>query len=101
MAQTNRPVRDNMYLGAFLGLVFPALGFLLYWLVFFSDSMTVRGFWNFLFASRNISGALSLSIIMNLAIFFYGLSNNKYETVKGVVAATIFYGILIIMFKFL
>jgi hypothetical protein len=103
MERRNRPRRgrDNIYFGAFLGLVFPALGFLLYWLFFFSDAKTLKEYWDFLFAEKVMSAALSLSITLNLAIFFYSLSQNNYETVKGVVGSTILYGLLIIIFKFL
>ena len=92
--------RNNIYFGAFLGLVFPVIGFLLYYVFMFSNTMTLTGYWDFLFASRNISSALSLSIILNLPVFFYSLRNNNYETVKGVVGSTMFYGVLIITFKF-
>jgi len=102
--ETSKPQkkgRNNIYLGAFLGLIFPVAGFLLYWVFMFSDRMSLTAYWDFLFTSRNISSALSLSIILNLPLFFFNISNNNYETVKGVVGATIFYGVLIIMFKFL
>ncbi|MEO6438341.1 MAG: hypothetical protein ABIO23_04115 [Chitinophagales bacterium] len=103
MGQLNKPRmrRDNVYSGAFLGLVFPVLGFLLYWVFFFSPSMTIGEYWDFLFASGNMSGALSLAIILNLAVFLYNLSNHNHETVNGIVVSTIFYGVLIIIFKFL
>lgn len=96
-----RRQRDNVYLGAFLGLIFPVIGFLLYYVFMFSDSYTLRGYWNFLFVSRNISAALSLAIILNLPVFLLSLSNHHYQTVRGVVGVTIFYGVLIIIFKFL
>jgi len=103
MERRSRPHRgrNNLYFGAFLGLVFPVIGFLLYYVWKFSDSMTLQGYWDFLFAQRVISSALSLAIILNLPVFFYMLRNNNYETVKGIVGSTIFYGVLIIMFKFL
>jgi len=92
---------NNVYFGAFLGLIFPMLGFVLYYVFFFSDKLSISEYWDFLFNSRNISSALSLAIILNLLVFFYNLSVNNYENVKGVVGATIFYGVLIIIFKFL
>jgi hypothetical protein len=92
--------RDNVYLGAFLGLVFPVIGFLLYWVFIFSDAQSLTEFWDFLFENRVMSDVLSISIIANLPVFFYFLSNSKTETVKGIVGATIFYGALIIIFKF-
>jgi len=92
--------RDNIYLGAFFGLVFPVIGFLLYYVFVFSDHLSLTQYWDFLFNSGNMAAALSLAIIMNLPVFFLNLWSNKYETVKGIVGATIFYGALIIIFKF-
>ncbi|MCY7409774.1 MAG: hypothetical protein LH473_05835 [Chitinophagales bacterium] len=91
---------DNIYMGAFLGLVFPVVGFLLYYLLMFFDTMSLSTYWDFLFREGNISAALSLSIIANLAIFFYFINSSMYEASKGIVGATIFYGLFIIIFKF-
>lgn len=97
--KAGRP-RDNIYLGVFLGLVFPVIGFLLFYVFAFSDDMSLTEYWNRLFNTSKISAALSLSIIMNLPVFFYFLSLKRYEIVKGIVGATIFYGLFIILFKF-
>lgn len=91
--------RNNVYLGAFFGLIFPVIGFMLYYVFLFSDKLSVSEYWDFLFQSGNIAGALSLALIMNLPVFFLSIWNNRYETVKGIVGATIFYGVLIIIFK--
>lgn len=91
--------RDNLYFGAFLGLVLPVVGFLLYYVFFFSEHMSLAEYWDFLFTSGNIAGALSLSVIMNLPPFFLSIRNNRLETVKGIVGATLFYGLLIVIFK--
>ncbi len=102
MEQLNRRRRrDNIYFGAFLGIIFPIIGFLLYWIFLFSQSMTLSEYWNFLFTSGNISAALSLAIILNLGAFLYHLTNDNNETVKGIIGATVFYGVLIVIFKFL
>ncbi|HUM47458.1 MAG TPA: hypothetical protein PLD84_11045 [Chitinophagales bacterium] len=102
MERKNKPSRkrDNRYFGAFLGLVFPVIGFLLFYVFAFSDSMSLQVYWNQLFNTSKMSAALSLSIIMNLPVFFFFLSDKRYENVKGIVGATIFYGIFIILFKF-
>ncbi|MEO6168234.1 MAG: hypothetical protein ABIO98_12005 [Chitinophagales bacterium] len=102
MERNSKParVRDNMYFGAFLGLVFPIIGFLLFYIFAFSDSMSLQYYWNRLFNTSKMSAALSLAIVTNLPVFFFFLSSKRYENVKGIVGATIFYGIFIILFKF-
>ena len=95
-----KPVRrDNIYLGAFLGLLFPVIGFLLYYVFIFYDHLTLDQYWDFLFESGNMAAALSLAVIMNLPVFFLHLWGNRYETVKGIIGATLFYALLIIIFK--
>ncbi len=92
--------RDNIYFGAFLGLVFPMVGFLLFYLFAFYESMTLSQYWDQLFYTSKLSAALSLAVVTNLPVFFYFISARQYENVKGVVGATMFYGIFIILFKF-
>jgi len=102
MEKRSRPsgVRDNLYIGIFLGLVFPMIGFILFYVFAFSDEMSIQKYWDTLFETSKMSGALSLSILLNLPVFFFSLWNYRHETVKGVLASTFFYGILIIFFKF-
>lgn len=94
------PFRNNIYFGAFLGMVFPVIGFLLFYLFAFYDTMSLEQYWAQLFNTSKLSAALSLAIVANLPVFFYMISARYYENGKGIVGATIFYGIFIILFKF-
>lgn len=102
MERRNKPSRgrDNIYFGAFLGLVFPMIGFLLFYVFAFSGEMSLQDFWDGLFGNSRMSAMLSLSIVANLPVFFFCITNKRYETAKGVIGATIFYGVFIILFKF-
>jgi hypothetical protein len=102
MEKRNSPVRgrNNMYFGGFLGLVFPMIGFLLFYVFAFSDKISLGEYWNNLFNKSVMSAALSLAIVANLPIFFLSIWGSRYETAKGIVGATIFYGVFIILFKF-
>ncbi|MCS6916196.1 MAG: hypothetical protein RMK52_00690 [Chitinophagales bacterium] len=95
-----RGPRNNRYFGAFLGIVFPVAGWLLFYLFAFYDKLTLREYWDFLFSSGNMAAALSLALIANLPVFIYFMSENCYETMKGVLGVTLFYGLLIVLFKF-
>lgn len=92
--------RDNRYFGAFLGLIFPMVGFVLFYVFAFSDEINFQQYWKQLFDTSKMSAALSLAIILNLPVFFLNLWSQRYENAKGVVGATIFYGIFIVLFKF-
>lgn len=102
MERRNKPVvgRNNIYFGAFLGLLFPMIGFLLFYVFAFSDEMSLQQYWDQLFNTSKMSAALSLAIVMNLPVFFLNIWNSKYENAKGIVGATIFYALFIILFKF-
>lgn len=92
--------RDNVYYGAFLGLTFPIVGFLFLYILFFADAMTLPQYFDSIFTNRTASGVLALSLILNLFVFFLNIWNNKMETAKGIVGMTMFYGIMVIIFKF-
>ena len=96
-----RPSRtDNVYFGAFLGLIFPVIGFLLYYLFFFYPKMSLEAYWNHLFEQHVMSAALSLSLLLNFAVFFYQISNHHYKAARGIIAVTLFYGIFVFIFYF-
>lgn len=92
--------RDNFYFGGFLGFVFPVIGFLLFYLFFFYGKLSLNEYVDYLFQSRAVSAALSLSVILNLPVFFYFIHKNFYQTCRGIIFATLFYGALILIFKF-
>ena len=102
MERRSKPLQrgDNLYMGLSLGIIFPMIGFLLFYVFAFSEEMSLKHYWDSLFETAKMSAALSLSLILNLPVFFFCLWSNRYETVKGVLAATIFYGVLVILFKF-
>lgn len=95
----NHP-RNNFYFGAFLGLIFPIAGFLLFWIFAFSSQMSLQQYWDSLFTTDKISSALSLAIVTNLPVFFLLIWRNWLQASRGVIGATLFYGLLIIIFKF-
>ncbi len=91
--------RNNRYFGAFLGLVAPVVGWFLFYLFGFYDQLTLRQYWEFLFESGNMSAALSVALVTNLPVFIYFTSENCYETMRGLLASTFFYALLIVLFK--
>ncbi|MBA3648390.1 MAG: hypothetical protein H0W62_07550 [Chitinophagales bacterium] len=91
---------DNPYFGAFLGLTFPIIAFLLFWVYEFSDQYSLSEYYDTLFNKSQMSAVLSLSVLANLPVFFLNLWNQRYGNVKGILGATFLYGALIILFKF-
>lgn len=97
--QSRRGPRNNRYFGAFLGITFPILGWLLFYLFAFYDKLSLAEYWEFLFSSGNMAAALSVALMANLPVFIYYMSENCYETMRGVLGATLFYGLLVVIFK--
>ena len=92
--------RDNIYFGAFLGLIFPLFGFFLFYVIFFSNNLSIAEYFDSVFTNHTAAGTLALSLLLNLFVFFMNIWNHKYETAKGIVGMTMFYGIMVIIFKF-
>ena len=103
MQKPSKPPRrfDNVYLGAFMGLVFPVIGFLLYYLYFFYGHLSLQEYWNQLFSRHTISAMISLALIANFPVFLFYFRGKKYKAARGVLGVTIFYGAFVIIFYFL
>lgn len=100
----HKRVPDNTWLGLALGLVFPIFGILLLYL-FWGDGdfgLYVRSFADTAspVAMRQASKIISLSMFAMLIPFNYFLNRKKYLSTRGVIFATAFYAILIILYNF-
>lgn len=89
---------DNTTLGIVLGVVAPLITFLL----------ILKFVYPFEFADKNLHGMfmyvlapriISLGAIPNLGVFFLFVQTNKLRTARGVLGATILYGLLILIIK--
>lgn len=96
---------DLSAVGMLVGLLFPMLGLLFLYYFLFSDydfSRYLKMFTN-LQEKRDVNNAskmLSLSIIANLIPFYFFLNKKMYQVTKGIIFASLLYGILIFMYKF-
>jgi hypothetical protein len=103
MQKPSKPQRrwDNVYLGALMGLLFPVIGFLIYYLYYFYGHMSLYNYWNQLFYSHTISAMISLSLIANFPVFLFYFQGKKYKAARGVLGVTIFYGAFVFIFYFI
>ena len=87
-----------MVIGVISGLLLPFLGIICYWLIQFHE-MNVSVFLKHIIVYRLISPALSLSLILNLGIFFLFLNKEYLLSSRGVLLATFIYAGIILLAK--
>ena len=92
-------MKSDLVKGVLLGIIAPIIAFIVY-VVFIKeepleDIINHPGFY------RNLPAIISLSLLINLALFFLKLKFNKDEQSRGILFSTFLYGFIIIILKFL
>ncbi len=94
--------KDNLLFGLTLGLLTPVLGCALYFLLLWAYSVTSPGASHIVFTDfikslfeTNKSSILSVSVLANLPAFFWYLNRERHLTARGLVMATMLYGIAV------
>ena len=85
--------------GFFVGVIAPIAAFVVY-VAFFTEDADPKGMYKKLVEIGKLSHVISLSVLINLLIFFMDLKTYRDEQARGVLLATIFYGITIVIMKF-
>ncbi|MES2559775.1 MAG: hypothetical protein V4590_08550 [Bacteroidota bacterium] len=91
--------KDSLLLGLLLGLLIPVVGVA----IFYYSKFAAIDIWQFIQVATQhkvLSPMLSLCAILNLAIFYLFLNKNLYLTARGIILATIIYGVTIVLLKF-
>lgn len=91
--------RDTVWRGFITGLILPLIGFYFFNLTFF-HYWDVSQFANYVLELNLLAPVLSLSIIFNGVAFFLFLRAGADLSARGVLLATMIYGIAVIYFKF-
>lgn len=90
---------DRFIWGFLPGMVAPIIVLCLIYLLAF-NYMSVQNFIKYISKPVILSPALSLGVVLNLFIFFPLIQKNYYNAGRGVIGATILYGVPIIITKF-
>lgn len=90
---------DNVWFGLVIGVMMPFVGFYLYYQLQFADSISLRGFIKFISSPSLLSKVISLSVLMNLPLFFFFIRKSRDYSAKGVLGATLIYAALIAYLK--
>ena len=96
---------DSLRLGLIVGLLFPVLGFLGYaglYVTGIRPHLDFAYFVNDLFfgTQRYRSPILSLSLVANLAPFFWFDRTDMHQAMRGVIMASFIYGVVIVVLWF-
>lgn len=89
-----------MITGFAAGMLVPLLALLLFKMTAFED-LTISGFLRQMFIRGKLSSVISLGLIPNLLVFFIFIWLNYLYSARGVVAATLVYGLVVVITKYL
>jgi hypothetical protein len=91
---------NKMVVGLILGLLVPVIALYIYNLVAF-DQFTFGEFLRAMISRKKISAVISLGVIPNLLVFFSFIWLNYLYSARGVIAATLVFGALVVVTKYL
>lgn len=84
--------------GFFIGAIAPIAAFIVY-VAFFTDKSDPIGMYKQLIEMGKLSHVVSLSVLINLLIFFMSIKTNRDENARGILFSTILYGVTIVVMK--
>lgn len=93
--------KDNFWLGLILGMLAPVLGLILF-KVYKFGVFTFKETFQFMFLEpgfKTLSVGLSLSLLLNAALFTLYINATKDKTAKGIFVTTLVYGSFILLVK--
>ena len=85
--------------GFLIGLIAPISAFVVY-VAFFTEDSDPIGMYKQIVILGKLSHVISLSLLINLLIFFMNTKTYRDEQARGILFATIVYGIIIFVIKF-
>ena len=85
--------------GTIVGIIAPIAAFVVY-VAFLTEDSDPIGMYNMLVEMNKLSHAMSLSVLINLLIFFMNIKTDRDIAARGILLATILYGIIIVVIKF-
>jgi len=92
-------MKSDLVKGVLLGIISPIIAFIIY--VVFIIETTLDSVINNPSFNRNLPAIISLSLLINLALFFLKIKSNKDEQSRGILFSTFLYGFIIIILKFI
>ncbi len=92
---------NKLYIGLITGLILPLLTASAFYFSRFSDTLSFSEFLRKLAAVNGMGKLLSISVLSNMIIFFIAINREKLLAARGILTATLIYGLIVLGFKFL
>jgi hypothetical protein len=84
--------------GFFIGAIAPIAAFIVY-VAFFTEKSDPIGMYKQLVEMGKLSHIISLSVLINLVVFFMSIKTNRDMHARGILFSTILYGVTILVMK--
>ena len=92
--------KDNLKLGIVIGLIAPVLAMFIYYFWNFSRSMSLSEYFFMLRKNKSLlTGVSSISLVANALFFTIYINTHRDKTAKGIFAATMAYGVVVLVYK--
>ena len=91
---------NDVLKGFFIGFIAPIAAFVVY-VAFFTDDADPLNMYHKIVSINKLPHVMSLSVLINLLVFFMNIKTNREQQARGILSATIFYGITIAIIKFI
>ena len=92
--------KDNLKLGIVIGLIAPVLAMFVYYFWNFSKTMSMSEYFFLLRKNKSLlTGVSSISLVANALFFTLYINTHRDKTAKGIFAATMAYGIIVLVYK--
>ena len=92
--------KDNFWLGTFLGLVAPVIGFFIFKLVKYSK-FSLREMYQWMMLNHNlITAYISVSLFANALLFTLNVNAKIDKTAKGIFVVTVIYAVAALLIKY-
>jgi hypothetical protein len=92
-------IKDNFFIGFFLGLLGPSIGIFIFYLLNFA-SYDILSFLDLSVKEKLLSPLLSLCCVINLGVFYLFIQFERYLIARGIIFSTFLYGFTIVILKF-
>ena len=92
-------MKADLIKGILLGIISPMILFVFVTVFYFKYDL--MSFINNKVNDINLPKIISLSLLINLALFFMKLKFNKDEQSRGILLSTFLYGVVIVILKFI
>ena len=85
--------------GSCVGRIAPIAAFVVY-VAFFTEDSNPIGMYRQIVSIGKLSHVISLSVLINLLVFFMNIKTYREDQARGILLATMLYGVIIVIIKY-